>query len=100
MPGYEDLTADQIITITYLIIGITGLQIVGRVISDLIRLRTAKLIKFKVEREIVKNIQDELTKERRSFFTIIKEWWQKRKQKESDPFDKYVIKPIEEVKTR
>lgn len=84
MPGYEDLTPDQLMLIMYLVFSSVFIFVIGRLASDLIRHRTAKLIQFKVEREIIKNIQDELTKEKKPFVIKIKEWWAKRKEKKDE----------------
>lgn len=90
MPGYEDLTADQliyIVTIISIAIIVYGLS---HVISSFINWKVSKNIKFHMSKEVAKSIAKEIQEP--SWFTTIREWWKKRKEtkKEPDPFAKYL----------
>ena len=94
MPGYDDLTPDQIIYIIHVIAFVVTLNVVLLLIKTYFNLRISRFIYFKIEKEIADKIKDDLTP-KESFFKQLKIWWNNRKKKK-DPYVGY-IKPIEEV---
>ena len=95
MPGYEELTPDQLMMMAWM--AYTGLIIVvigwfGRAILNFM---TARVIQFRVEKEVATSIADKIAL-KKSWIQQIKMWWTNRKEKKVDPMDKYIIRPIEE----
>jgi len=90
MPGYEDLTADQLIYIVTLVSVAIMVFALSQVVSSFINWRASKNIKFHMKKEVATSIAKEI--QRPPWFTMIREWWKKRKEakKEPDPFAKYL----------
>ena len=95
MPGYEDLTPDQLMVIAWM--AYTGLIIIviGWAVRAILNYMTARVINFRIEKEVATNIADKIAL-KKSWFQQLKIWWKNRKQKEPDPFEKYIVRPIEE----
>lgn len=95
MPGYEDLTPNQLMTIAWMVWTSVLLVVIGWTIRAILNYMTARIINFRIEKEVATNITDKIAL-KKSWFQQLKIWWSKRKAKEPDPFEKYIIKPIEE----
>lgn len=87
MPGYEDLTPDQLMTIAWMMY--TGLIIIviGWAIRAFLNLMTARVIQFHIEKEVATNIADRIAL-KKSWIQQIKIWWANRKTKKemSNPY--------------
>lgn len=84
MPGYEDLTPDQLIYLTNLISIVVMFWSTSYLIRAIFYYLACKNINVKIEDEIVKEVKDKIKKE--TFFDIIKNWWMKRKKKKEGDF--------------
>lgn len=94
MPGYEELTAVELITIFWgVFVMIMTFSILMGLVRPLINLRTAKIIRFHIDEEVAVSIGKELNKI--SLQDKIKLWWAKRKNKK---IQEELYKPIELVK--
>ena len=81
MPGYEDLTADQLMYIVNFI-GMVMLVSVGMLLlRSFIMLKVSKNVRS-LELMIEKKIDEGLHKP--SFFETIKVWWNERKKKKEE----------------
>lgn len=73
MPGYEDLTSGELLTIVYMVfIMIMTFSITMGVIRPLLNWKTASLIKFRIDAEVAKSIGKELNK--KPFIQRIADW--------------------------
>lgn len=97
MAGYEDLTADQLVMIAQLVTFAIVFLASSHIVTSLIHWRTAKIIQFRMQEEVSKSIAVELNKDKVPLVQRIVEWFKSRRKKPVDPFDKYRVKPIEEV---
>jgi len=75
MPGYEDLTADQLMLIMYIVFACFMMLFSSRIIVALIERNTVKYIEVKIKKEL------SVEPKKASLFTAIGEWWNKRKEK-------------------
>ena len=101
--GYEDLTPEQIMTIAYLAWTGILIYVVGYLIGRYLIYRTSRFIYLKIEKEIVKNINQELISRSKPFYVRIVNWFKerrKKKQEENAFIKSYGIEPIEKVKLR
>ena len=96
MVGYEELTPEQLMILAWLAWTSVLMLVVGWGFRSVFNYMTAGVIQFRIEKEVATNIADKIAL-KKTLFEQIKIWWAKRKEKKVDPFDKYVIKPIEEV---
>ena len=79
MPGYEDLTAGELMTITWLIFLSVNIFVFGHIISTYFNYKASKNIKFHMRKEVAKSIAKEIQKP--SLIKSIKLWWSERKAK-------------------
>lgn len=87
MPGYEELTPDQLIYIIQLVSCVTVFYTSVYLIRTILTLKISNNIKC-LELMIEKKIDEGLVKP--TFFEHIINWWNKRKEKEIDPLDQYL----------
>jgi membrane-bound ClpP family serine protease len=95
MPGYEDLTPDQLMTLAWLAWTGVLMVVIGWVVRAILNFMTARVIQFRIEKEVATSIADKIAL-KKSWIQQIKIWWTNRKEKKADPMDKYIIRPIEE----
>ena len=87
MPGYEDLTPDQLIYITQLVSSVVIFYATVVLLRSILTLKISNNVKS-LELMIEKKIDDGIVKP--TFFEYLRNWWDKRKEKKKDPFDKYI----------
>lgn len=80
MPGYEDLTPDQIIAIMYLLFLSVLIYSSCRLIGHFIEFKTVKYLEVRIKKELAINPKS-------SLFTMIRSWWDKRKTKKQEKED-------------
>jgi len=90
MPGYEELTPDQIIYIVNLVSIVVIVFVVGQIFRTILTLKISKNVKS-LELMIEKKIDEGIKKP--SFFEAIKLWWAGRKNKKKQ---EELYKPIGE----
>ena len=95
MPGYEDLTPDQLMTLGWLAWSCVLMVLIGWTIRAILNFMTARVIQFRIEKEVATSIADKIAL-KKSWFQQLKIWWKNRNQKEPDPMDKYIVRPMEE----
>lgn len=83
MAGWEELTADNLMTITWLVFIATiyCVTVMG-IIRSFIHLKVSKNIKFAMEHQVAKQIAKDLKEP--SLFVSIKQWLKKRKEKRQE----------------
>ena len=89
MPGYEDLTPDQLMTIAWIVWTCVLMVVIGWTLRAILNYMTARVINFNIEKEVASSIANKITL-KKSWLEQIKIWWKNRKQKEPDPFEKYI----------
>jgi len=77
--GIEDLTPDQLMTITWLIFIAIMSYIAVHFFQSIIHLKISKNIKLNVKKELVQEVQEKLNKP--TAWEQIKLWWSERKMK-------------------
>ena len=82
MPGYEELTPGQIMTIMYIILACAFCYVIARVGSAYFNYRASKNISFHLKREVGKSIAKELN--RKPFIIRVKEWLVERKRRKEE----------------
>lgn len=87
MPGYEDLTPDQLIYIVQLVSCVVVFYTSVYLIRTILTLKISNNIKC-LELTIEKKIDEGIVKP--TFFEHIKNWWNERKKKKTDPMNKYL----------
>ena len=87
MPGYEDLTPDQLIYIIQLVSCVAVFYTSVYLLRTILTLKISNNIKC-LELMIEKKINEGIVKP--TFFEQIKNWWNKRKERKTDPMDKYL----------
>jgi len=90
MSGYEELSPDQLITITYLLFGAVTIFAVSMLLRSIFNYLAAKTIVFRMEQEVAKSIAKDLNQQ--TWLEKIHSWWKVRKERkaEPDPFAKYM----------
>lgn len=79
MPGYEDLTPDQIMTLAWLSVAMVSIFVFGMLVRSIITLKISKNLK-NLEIFIEKRIVEAGVK-KPSFFESVKFWWVRRKDR-------------------
>ena len=82
MAGWEELTPDQIFLIMFLFLSIIIVHNVCLLIRSLINLKISNNIKLRVEKELLKELREQIDKP--PFFNKIKVWWSERKTRKED----------------
>lgn len=90
MPGYEDLTPDQIIYLGNLFAVCILVFATSMIVRSFLNLRTARYIHLRIEKEIIAKVNNEIF-EKKPFVVKIKEWWSERKRKKEE---KLLGKPL------
>lgn len=94
MPGYEDLTPDQLIYIVNIVCITMIFYVIALLIRTILTLKISKNVKS-LELMIEKKIDEGIAKP--TFFETIKLWWAERKNKKQQ---EEMYKPIDVLKTR
>ena len=78
MPGYEDLTPEQLIYIVHMVLIIVSIYSIVQIVKTILTLKISKNVKH-LELMIENKIHDGIKKP--SLFETIKLWWSERKAK-------------------
>ena len=82
MPGYEDLTSDQLIFITQMIFFAVSIYAIGHILSSFFNWKASKNIRFRIKQEVAENIAKDLQK--KPFIVKIRGWIKRYREKKEE----------------
>lgn len=83
MAGYEDLTPEQLMFLSNIVLYCVTVIVIGWIVKAFIQLKTARYIHLRIEKEIVAQVENEIF-EKKPFIVKIKEWIEKRKKEREE----------------
>ena len=84
MAGWEKLTPDQLIFITWVVTYVVTIYSVSIIIKQFTNLKISKNIKLRVEKELLNELLEQNNVDKPSFFNKIKLWWSERKTRKEE----------------
>ena len=82
MAGWEELSPDQLVLIFWGLLYMVTIYVASTIIRPLIYLKISNNVKLRVEKELLKEVQEQINKP--PFFNKIKLWWSERKERKEE----------------